>query len=324
MFLLTVENAAGYLHDAGWPGALQASIQPLGGGVSNTVLLATGPAGRIVCKQALEKLRVEADWRSRPERTLREADAMQAVAPLLPPGAVPRVLFIDRANCIYTMDAAPVGATDWKTALLRGQADPAPAAAAGRILGAIIRATWQHPAWEAQFNDQTVFDELRLDPYYRFTAARHPDCASHFNALIQSCRTRRASLVHGDWSPKNLLVPNSGVMAIDFEVVHFGDPCFDTGFLLCHLLMKSIHLPAHATAFQRCAAAFWEALDLEREIDWIWDGTTAHLAGLLLARADGKSPAEYLTALERDQLRRLAKILIKTPANSLTDLWQCL
>ncbi len=318
-FALTVENARAYLEERGWPGAGEATVAALGGGVSNTVLLAASPGGRIVCKQALEKLRVEADWRSRPDRTLREADAMQAIAPLLPAGAVPRIVFIDRPNCIYAMEAAPASATDWKSALLRGQADPAVAAAAGRILGALIRATFQKPAWEAQFGDQTVFDELRLDPYYRFTAARHPDCAAHFRALLDS---RRVSLVHGDWSPKNILVAGNVVTAIDFEVVHYGDPCFDTGFLICHLLLKSIHLPIYAQGFQRCATAFWEALDLQNE--WIWSGTVAHLGGLLLARADGKSPAEYLNGPERERLRRLAKHLIAQPAESIEELWQCL
>ena len=322
MLLLSVDNAAQILHSAGWPGALQASIRPLGGGVSNAVLLAEGPAGRVVCKQALEKLRVDADWRSRPERTLREADAMQALAPLLPPGTVPRILFIDRPNCIYTMDAAPESATDWKLALLAGQADPAVAAAAGRTLGAIIRATCNQPHWEARFGDQTVFDELRLDPYYRFTAARHPDCAAHFASLIEACRTRRVSLVHGDWSPKNLLIADGSVMAIDFEVVHYGDPCFDTAFLLNHLLLKSIYRPQSAAAFARCANAFWQSLDLD--FPWLWPGTMAHLGGLLLARADGKSPAEYLDEPRRDRLRRLAKFLIHNPQPSIEHLWQCL
>src|SRR6187431_1820330 len=172
-----------YLEQQGWAGARDVSIRPLGGGVSNTVLLAESPAGRIVCKQALEKLRVDADWHSRPDRTLREADAMLAISPLLSEGAVPKILFIDRTNCIYAMEAAPASATDWKAALLQGRADPAVATAAGRILGAIIRATYLSPDWEAQFGDQTVFDELRLDPYYRFTAARHPDCAAHFERL---------------------------------------------------------------------------------------------------------------------------------------------
>ena len=320
MFHLTEDNALAYLAERQWPGASRATITPLGGGVSNTVLLAESPGGRIVCKQALEKLRVEADWRSRPDRTLREADALQAVAPLLPPGAVPEILFIDRPNCIYAMAAAPAASTDWKTALLRGQIDPAVASSAGHTLGAIIRGTWQQPAWEAQFGDQTVFDELRLDPYYRFTAARHPDCAPHFEQLIASCDTRRVSLVHGDWSPKNLLTTENGVIAIDCEVVHYGNPCFDLGFLLCHLVLKSIHMPAHAPALKACAHAFWDALALPGELP----GTIAHLGGLLLARADGKSPAEYLTPPERDQLRRTAKRIIKTPPESIEKIWQCL
>lgn len=319
MFLLSEKNAPGYLADRGRPDCI---VLPLGGGVSNTVLLASGAKGRLVCKQALEKLRVKADWRSRPDRTIREADAMQAVAPLLAPGAVPRIHFIDRLNCIYAMEAAPDAATDWKTSLLSGEARPAIATAAGRILGAMIRATWRNAAWESQFGDQTVFDELRLDPYYRFTASRHPDCAPHFESLIQSCRTRRVSLVHGDWSPKNLLVHGDHVMAIDFEVVHYGDPCFDTGFLLCHLLLKSIHLPAHASALQACATAFWEALDVDAP--WLWPGTMSHLGGLLLARADGKSPAEYLNDAERHTLRSLAKRLIREPQDSIASTWQCL
>lgn len=322
MLLLTENNAVDYLHQTGWPGAQQAQIRSLGGGVSNTVLLAEGPESRIVCKQALEKLRVEADWRSRPDRTLREAEALQTVAPLLPAGAVPRVHYLDRANYIYTMEAAPASAHDWKSELMVGEADPTVAYAAGRILGGMIRATWQSSEWEAKFGDQTVFDELRLDPYYRYTASRHPDCAAHFDALIESCRTRRVALVHGDWSPKNLLLGPKGVMAIDFEVVHYGDPCFDTGFLLNHLVLKAIHFPFMRDMLHACAHAFWTALALDTP--WAFSGTMAHLGGLLLARVDGKSPAEYLTPDEKVTARALAKKIIATPPGSIRELWQCL
>jgi len=319
LLLLTEENAPGYLSERGWGEPREIAVRPLGGGVSNTVLLAESAAGRIVCKQALEKLRVEADWRSRPERTVREADAMEELAGILPAGAVPRILFVDRPNCIYAMEAAPEGATDWKTALLAGRADAEVGRAAGRILGAMIRGTLESREWESRFGDQTVFDELRLDPYYRFTAARHPECAGHFGRLLES---PRVSLVHGDWSPKNLLVSGDRVTAIDFEVVHYGDPCFDTGFLLCHLVMKSVHLPVHAEAFRRCAEAFWAGLALDYE--WLWPRTVGHLAGLLLARVDGKSPAEYLTLDERETVRRVAIGFMARPAGSIEELWGCL
>lgn len=324
LYLLTEDNAREYLSEIGWPGAADCSVRSLGGGVSNTVLLAESPAGRVVCKQALERLRVEADWRSRPERTLREAEALGALSALLPPGTVPEVHFLDRDNCIYVMEAAPAGWEDWKTLLLRGDADPEVAATAGRILGSMIRSTWRQPSWEDRFGDQTVFDELRLDPYYRFAADRLPRFAHQFAELIESCRTRRVCLVHGDWSPKNLLTGPAGVMAIDFEVVHYGDPSFDTGFLLCHLLLKSVHLPRHAAQFHQCALAFWDELDLAGEIPWLLPATVAQLGGLLLARVEGKSPAEYLAPAEREEVRHLAQRIIGRPPLSMDAIWKCL
>lgn len=326
MFSLSAANAAEYLKSRQWPGAESARITELGGGVSNTVLLVESEGRRIVCKQALEKLRVEEDWRSRPDRTLREADALIALAPLLPERAVPPIVFIDRENLVYAMTASPSGTRDWKANLLQGQIDPSIGAQAGDILGSIVGATWNSQTFEKDFGDQTVFDELRLDPYYRFTASRHSSCAQHFDALITRCRENRVSIVHGDWSPKNLLIHEGSVTAIDFEVVHFGDPCFDTGFLINHLVLKSIHNPAAAPALKRCAMSFWAAFEqhLPAGSSWALPGTIDHLSGLLLARVDGKSPAEYLTAPQRETARRLATAWIANPPVSLELIWKCL
>jgi 5-methylthioribose kinase len=133
---------------------------------------------------------------------------------------------------------------------------------------------------------------------------------------METSGRRRVSLVHGDWSPKNFLISGASAMAIDFEVVHFGDPSFDSAFLLNHLLLKSFHRPAYRAALAGAAAAFWQALraELPPECDWIESATLAHLGALLLARIDGKSPAEYLTdpAL-RGQVRDFARRLIQHP-----------
>ena len=167
-----------------------------------------------------------------------------------------------------------------------------------------------------------VFDELRLDPYYRFTAARFPEFAPHLDRLIADCRNRAVSLVHGDWSPKNLLVHDGDVTAIDFEVVHFGNPAFDTGFLINHLLLKSIHRPELAGGYERCAAEFWRAYDPKEY--WLWDSTMAQLGGLMLARVAGKSPAEYLTGPQKATAWRVAAAIIRNPPGSVREVWQCL
>ncbi len=68
----------------------------------------------------------------------------------------------------------------------------------------------------------------------------------------------------GDWSPKNLLVYPDRVLALDFEVAHRGDPAFDVAFMLTHLVMKSVHLPAHAARLRSAADAFLARIRLVR------------------------------------------------------------
>lgn len=291
---------------------------PLGGGVSNTVLLAETARGRLVVKQALERLRVAEEWRADPARTLREAAALRDMAGLLPPGATPGVAFVDEQNYIYAMEAAPEGAQDWKTLLLAGVIDPAVGGAVGRLLAQQVAATRPSVPWGERYGDQQVFDELRLDPYYRFTAARHPDLAPYFARAMARCRERAASLVHGDWSPKNLLIAGGRPMVIDYEVVHYGDPAFDAAFLLNHLLLKSYHRPQWRSGYGEAAAAFW------REAAPVVDaeGVKLHLGCLLLARVDGKSPAEYLFCETKPTLRALARSILLTPPGDVLELWK--
>jgi 5-methylthioribose kinase len=326
LLALDIHNAAGYLAGQGWEWARSARIRPLGGGVSNTVLLVEGTAGRFVVKQALEKLRVAQDWRSRPERALREAAALAAVRTLLGPAQAPEVVFTDAANCVFAMTAAPETATDWKSLLLAGIIDTAAAGLAGRLLGALIDGSRRDASLQAAFGDQTVFDELRLDPYYRFTAARHPALQARFERLIERCRQNRRALVHGDFSPKNLLVAADALIAIDFEVAHYGDPAFDSAFLLNHLALKAIHLPQHAPALLGCAQAFWHGLTslYGAGADAFFEDTREHLGGLMLARVDGKSPAEYLTASGQEQARRAALAIWSQKPSTMEDLWQLL
>ncbi|MEO7143297.1 MAG: aminoglycoside phosphotransferase family protein, partial [Bryobacteraceae bacterium] len=259
MFELTAANAGEYLISRGCsaPGA---RVTELGGGVSNTVLLVEGRDGRFVLKQALAKLRVEQDWFSDRGRALREAEAMRLTAGFLPEGSIPEILFEDAGNCLFAMTAAPPDARTWKDLLMSGIIRPETAERIAHIHGALIRAGWQSAEWAARLGDLTVFDQLRLDPYYRSTALRHPDCAGFFQSLIDTARTRRAALTHGDWSPKNFLVHGDYVMAIDFEVIHFGDPSFDAAFLLNHLLLKSFHRPEWTARYLAAARRYWETL----------------------------------------------------------------
>lgn len=313
MIDLNRDNASEYLESLGHGGGWR--VTALGGGVSNTVLLAERAEQRWVLKQSLGKLRVEADWFADRERIHRESSSMRALAPLLPAGTIPVIVFEDRDRCIYAMDAAPPDARDWKSLLLGGEISESAATGVGRILAGIIKATWDGGVWETDFGDQTCFDQLRLDPYYRFTASRHPDLAPKFDAAIRAAR-RKLALVHGDFSPKNLLVLGSMVTLIDFEVIHFGDPAFDAAFLLNHLLLKSAHRPRWRDRLIAAARAFWA----EVEPFAGGDAAVLHLGCLHLARVDGKSPVEYLTEETRARVREQARQWLEAPPPSIETL----
>ena len=180
------------------------SVEALGGGVSNIVLMVTTPAQCMVLKQALPELRVEAYWPSRIDRALREAEALRVVAGYLPSGAVPEVHFIDEENFIYGMSCAPESATLWKEDLLSGRVDVPVAVGAGRMLAQMHAI--QDPAVKQQFVDDEVFWQLRLDPYYNSTADKHPSLRPVFDHAIAQMKARKMALVHGDYSPKNMFV----------------------------------------------------------------------------------------------------------------------
>ncbi len=325
---LSAENAAAYLRERGATKA-EPRIRELGGGVSNTVLLVESDGRRFVLKQALGRLRVAEEWLSDRQRVFRESAALEKLEPYLPQGSLPKVLFEDRDNFLYAMSAAPEGSASWKDLLLEGEIRAETAGRVGELLARLDSVSWRGSSgesgdWEREFGDQTIFDQLRIDPYYRATALRHPDLAPLAARLIEESAARRVCLAHGDWSPKNFLVDGPRVMAIDFEVIHFGDPTFDTAFLLNHLVLKSFYRPQWRDSYAAAGARFWQTYlsGVPRE-DWIEAATLEHLGWLMLARVDGKSPAEYLRdAALRDRVRRFARDLIADPPGSVAEVFE--
>ncbi len=291
-------------------------MRELGGGVSNIVLAVDWPAGpRWVVKQSLEKLRVKDDWRSERSRIFREAESLQAVRPLLGERALPEVIHIDRENYAFVMTAAPEGSVAWKESLLAGEVDLTVARRAGELLARLIAGSRAVPALRERFGDRTVFDQLRVDPYYRTTAARHPEIRDAIRRLVADSWSIQSALVHGDYSPKNMLVRGHDIFLIDFEVIHWGDPAFDAGFLVNHLFLKSLHRPNFAARYFAAVREFWAALAAglgDADLPAFEAFTIRHLGALMLARIDGKSPVEYIRDdWTRERARRIARTILR-------------
>jgi 5-methylthioribose kinase len=331
---LSAANAVDYLQRRGHllPND-RAVARELSGGVSNVVVHVSKPDGdALVLKQARERLNVADPWFCSVERVWREIAVLRQCERLVGGRQstkafqveVPRFLFDDRAMYLYAMSAAPLDHVVWKDELLRGDARPEVAAACGTLLGLIHGGTWHNTDVARRFDDRQYFDDLRLDPYYRQIARVHPDLAAPVQQLIDSVRAERHCLVHGDFSPKNLLLHGKQLILIDFEVGHYGDPAFDLGFFLAHLMLKAFyHVPRHEDFFA-LTDSFWNGYRSEMaavvpppEFDALVCRGILNFAGCALARLDGKSKIDYLKdSARRDAVRALCRsIFAEQPAH---------
>ena len=316
-----------YLHRAGYiPADEQPLIRNLAGGVSNRTMLVERPSGETwVLKQALKKLRVAVEWYSSPERIHREALGMRWLAQLAPPGTSTGLIFEDHTNHVLAMEAVPQPHENWKSMLLDGRLTTGHIQQFGRLLGTIHGAAYQRRDQIAPaFNDRSFFESLRIEPYYVYTWSQIPETAQFYDALISETRARRLTLVHGDYSPKNILVYQGRMVLLDHEVIHFGDPAFDLGFALAHLLSKAHHVHARRTDFATAAGDYWRAYRAALGgVPWSYDiepRTVRHALGCLLARVAGRSTLEYMDGEERARQRRVTMILMAQPPLSVEEL----
>jgi aminoglycoside phosphotransferase (APT) family kinase protein len=311
----------------------QPLIRNLAGGVSNRTVWverATGEAW--VLKQALAKLRVSVDWFSSPERVHREARGLRCLAQLAPPGTITPLVFEDHTQHLLAMQAVPQPHDNWKTLLLAGQLEEDHVVQFGRLLGTIHREAYAHQDEIAPvFEDRSFFESLRLEPYYSYTASQVPAAADFLHGLIAKTRACRLTLTHGDYSPKNVLIYQGRLILLDHEVIHFGDPTFDLGFSLTHLLSKAHHLHHQRHAFTKAAKQYWQVYhqtigDTFSDFSSQGEGSdlelraVRHTLACLLARVAGRSPLEYLDNTARLRQREAVLALLSDPPTSILDL----
>lgn len=316
-------SITGFLTDSGLIGDLAAArFRPLPGGVSSDIWLVEEES--VFCvKRALPQLRVEAEWHAPVERSLYEAAWLKGVATILP-HAVPRVLAEDAQGGIFAMDYLdPAQYACWKAELLAGRVDSAVAAEVGTRLAAIHSNFARDRQAPRTFATDAIFQHIRIDPYLLTTADRHPDLGSALRHLAERTLATRRTVVHGDISPKNIMIGPDGPVFLDAECAWYGDPAFDLAFCLNHLLLKTVAVPekfaALLEAFSRLAQCYMSGVDWE-PAGAVEMRAASLLPALLLARIDGKSPVEYITSGDdKDRVRAVARKLLADAPQSLGD-----
>lgn len=301
----------------------------LSGGVSARIVSVKTSTRTMCVKQALPKLKVEADWAAPLSRNAAEVAWLRMVAKISP-NSVPSVLGEDRPSSTFAMTyLEPITYPVWKDRLLCGVVDKSVPVQLAQLLLRIHNGTAGNPDMEQAFATEASFLALRVEPYFGATAAIHHDLTGALAELGRSTLAHRKAVVHGDVSPKNVLIGPEGPLLLDAECAWYGDPAFDLAFCLNHLLLKCVIRPEAADSLLHCFDAMVEtylagiAWESARHFEL---RAAALLPALLLARIDGKSPVEYVgQERNRQAIRGFAKPLILNPTASLAAIrtaWQ--
>jgi tRNA A-37 threonylcarbamoyl transferase component Bud32 len=308
----TFLQAQGLLSDDG-----AVVLTPVAGGVSSDLWKVVLPDRTICVKGALEQLKVGVDWRAPLSRNQVEYDWLRFAADICP-GQVPRVIARDVKAGLFAMEYLPPDDYPvWKTQLLTGSVDIDAARGVGDLIGRLHAVSAGSSEIARRFATDENFDALRIEPYLRVTAAAHPDLDQRFAMIADRTAHTHLALVHGDVSPKNILLGAHGPVLLDAECAWFGDPAFDVAFCLTHLLIKAVKLPEHAGALGRSAhaltAAYLSHLSWEPTERFVARAASL-LPAIVLARVDGQSRLDYLSRQQVDQVRTLGRALMQDPA----------
>ena len=296
-------------------------METLTGGVSCVVLAVSNSEVDLVVKQALPELKTKAKWVADQRRAIVEADAMQ-VYHSITPDSVPELIDCDAAEFTLTMSRLPRSCTNWKIDMLEGRIYPEMGAKLGKILAAWHNVAAVSDEIKAKFMEDSLFEQLRVAPFYRAVMDKNPDLQPVISKLINEITTVKSTLVHGDFSPKNIMATvDHRPIVLDFEVAHIGNPVFDLAFLIAHLLCKTIHAMQvkEKDLLVDTAKQFLASYQQNTRLN-VATSLPHHIALIALARVEGVSPVNYLDESAQQRLVALTKSALLDSGMTVTHL----
>lgn len=298
------------------------TVKSLAGGVSSDIVLVEFGTSRLCIKFALPKLKVAADWHAPVHRNKAEYEWLQFAATVAPESAVQ---LYGRSEQLHGFAMDYLEGNDvylWKTALLASEDIREEAIHVGDLVGKIHALSTKPSFNPAPFQNRDDFYSLRIEPYLVYTAGKHPSLEKPLSKLANNLYQSSHVLVHGDISPKNILIRDGTPIILDAECATMGDASFDLAFCLNHLVLKAIHLPDSRALLLGSVLQLWQSY--EKHVDWeqtneLEARVCRLLPALMLARVDGKSPVEYLDTENQALVREIAIALVEAPRASLLD-----
>jgi aminoglycoside phosphotransferase (APT) family kinase protein len=300
----------------------------LSGGVSSDLWIVSDGKNRLIVKRARNKLMVNDDWYADTDRNRVEREFAEYIHRILP-GSVPVVLHFDDQLSYYAMEYLGESFQNWKSLLMNGNFESHTAVQAAELLIQLHNISRNDPKASDAFSSKQYFNSLRIEPYFITTGERHPKLKNIFRDEANRLLSSKEVLVHGDFSPKNMMTGQGKVVLLDHEVAHFGDSAFDLAFLINHLLLKKLYHNIKIDNIPELAGVVWNQYCAKSEFGKSddFDKRAAKLLLLLmLARVDGKSPVEYLNEIQRGFVRNFVYSLLEKEAFQVVEIikeWNC-
>ncbi len=315
---LTERNLPEYLRKVGLGEAGEKlAVEAAGEGNINWVRRARAAGGRSwVVKQARPSLERFPEYSAPTRRSAFEALYYETVAPFDAGAVSPRIHHFDPAESVLVLE--DLGAAPRLDEAARRGDDLGPAL---RALGAFLGAVHAGTRGEAARRLAPHFgngEMQRLHGDHVFHLPYRPNDFPLSDAVAARARSvwgdaalvreidaayarylePRGALVHGDVQPGNILLAARGPVLLDAEIAHVGDPAFDVGTLIGHLMLLA---GDDGAAARPGVGALWTAYaDAHGAAGLTAFASAARYAGIeMLRRTLG---AARVAAVERDEV----------------------
>ena len=296
----------------------------LEGGVSSDVFKVKTKKNIYCIKRSLPKLRVKKEWLADPKRLKYEYLWLKHCKKIIPK-SIPKIYkFSSKKDFLILEYLDEKKYKNYKTELFKNKIDVKIISKISKDLFKIHKHSSSKSIKKIFYKNSKNFYDLRLDAYFNEVARVHPELNIKVKKIIRSYNKNSSTLVHGDFSPKNMLIFKKNIKYIDAETCNYGDPAFDVVFFTNHLLIKSIHIPLKQSEFIKCYKNFFNTylkLINKNERQKFFKRCIEMIPIMLMARIDGKSPVEYIKKKSiKNKIRLLAFKMINKPPVTLDNL----
>ncbi len=291
------------------------NVEPLKGGVSCEIYKVDTTTNSYCIKKALKKLRVEKDWYADPIRSYYEYLWLKKTKKILP-SSIPEVISYNRMKNYLIIEYLNMSRySNLKEDLLKGKVD------LDNLNKIAKKLLYIHKNLKSNYNKKIFqthnfnFIKLRINPYLLELNKTYPELKKYINETVNLLRNNQHTVIHADFTPKNILVSKNKQIILDAETANYGDPSFDIVSLINHLIIKLLFVNKNkknfVLALKKIFNTYHSNVTWEEKQDIIKRSLTL-LPLMMLARVDGKSPVEYIkNNNEKNKLRRIALDLIK-------------